>query len=310
MKKDDNVNINGRVYDKTTGMPVTKSAKIKNVQSIAQKSQSLYNRAVQQPTMNGVSKMRRLGRSMDVSRSKNISHFSKTTVKAQPGLKPASAKPISNNKRMDIKPTRHPLVAKIEQKRATKIEAVKPVIKSAKTIKQEAIAEAMSKTDSVTSKQHNFFRRCPKIINIFTIGLILVIVAAYFTYMNLPSISVRVASAQANISAKYPNYTPDGYSINGPVSYSDGKVTIKYKSNTNDTNFIITQKKSTWDSSALEARVGRDSDNEYLASQENGITIYTYDSNAYWVNGGILYSVTGNAKLDTTQIRHIVAGLL
>ena len=39
----------------------------------------------------------------------------------------------------------------------------------------------------------------------------------------MPTLSVRVAASQAGIDASYPSYRPDGYALNGPVTYGDGR---------------------------------------------------------------------------------------
>ena len=47
----------------------------------------------------------------------------------------------------------------------------------------------------------------------------------------------------------------------------------------------------------------------YSTAETNGLTIYTFGQNAAWVNGGILYTITGNAPLSADQIQHIATSL-
>lgn len=314
MKNEKNIDMNSQAYNRASGLPVDMPAAskklndIKNIHSIAQKSQAIYNRAIQRPAVNSISKIRRIGRSMDIARSKSIAHFAThrvTDIKT-------NNKPVVNNKPIDIGPVKHPLATRVEQVRSiAKSQQSKPAAdKPAKVIKEEAIAAALKKPTGKSKKSNNLFKRYPKFVNAFTIGLILLITVGYFAYINMPALSVRIASAQANIEAKYPSYRPDGYSINGPVSYSNGQVVINFHANTGNSQFSIKQTKSSWDSSALEVQVNKDSNGEFITTQDGGLTIYTYNNNAAWINDGILYNITGNAPLSIGQIQKIVTGLL
>ena len=179
--------------------------------------------------------------------------------------------------------------------------------KSAKVIKQEAITKALNKSSTPVNPKNCFIRRNRKYINIFSVSIVILLLVGYFVYLNMPSISVRVASIQAGIHATYPEYHPDGYSVDGPVSYSNNEVTINFHANTGSSSFMIEQSESSWDSSALKIQVDKDSNNETSESQEGGLTIYSYGDNtkAAWVNGGILYTIIGDAKLSGDQIRRI-----
>jgi hypothetical protein len=47
----------------------------------------------------------------------------------------------------------------------------------------------------------------------------------------------------------------------------------------------------------------------YITYNERGLTIYTYNSNAAWVNNGVLYTIDGDAPLSSDQIRRIATSL-
>lgn len=127
----------------------------------------------------------------------------------------------------------------------------------------------------------------------------------------MPNLSVRVAAIQAGIDASYPDYRPDGYSLNGPVTYADGRVTMNFTANGGPQEFKISQSESTWDSEAvLDNYIAPRAGADYIPYTERGLTIYTYDNNAAWVNGGILYTIEGNAPLSSEQIRRIATSLL
>lgn len=275
-----------------------------SVHASTQRSQTLYRRAVKKPTVRGKILTRNNNRSIDITpRSNKVEHFAKQPT-ASP-VKPAAREVTKHN----IQPKAHPIAAKAHKIQAAKIQAKKPAVaKSAKTIKEEAIAEALSKP-TIKHKKKSIFKRHPKIFNAFTFGAIFIVIVGYFTYLSMPSISVRIANAQAGINATFPEYQPDGYSLSGPITYSDSEITIKFHSNTGNGKFEIKQSKSSWDSSAVKNKVDKDSKGQFITTEEKGLTIYTYDGNAAWVNGGILYSISGNAPLSSDQIRRIATSL-
>lgn len=315
MKNEKIVTLNGKSYDSVTGLPVNRPAPpkpavanspngIKNIHSIAQRSQAIYDRTIKKPVVQSVSTMRRIGRSMDVARSKSISHFTPHNHA------PAPTKPVSDKRQLDIKPTKHPIAAKVEQTRATlKSAPVKPAGKTAKEIKEAAIAEALSRPTVKHKKTKKSFKNIfknfskPQKIAIAIVAILLI--GGYLIYLNIPSFSVKVASIGANVNAAYPQYHPDGYSFVGPVLSDDNEVTIKFRANTGSSEFSIKQTKSSWDSSALKDKINKDTNGEFIATESNGLTIYTYSGNASWVNGGILYTITGNAPLSSSQLQRI-----
>jgi len=273
---------------------VTITSKLVNLRGILMKN----HRLIQKPISQGASLIRKVGRSMDIARSRSISHFAPRT--ASTTTKPITTS-VMRRKLLDIGPIRRPV--------ANKLVAKPEVTKSAKVIKEEAIAEAFKKLSDTDTTQRSIFRRYSKFVNIFSVSIVLIAIIGYAIYYNMPVIQVRIASAQAGIDAKYPEYHPDGYSLSGPVSYSDDQVTINFHANTGSSEFIIKQSKSSWDSTAVKDWVDNESKGAFNESKDKGLTIYTYGGNAAWVNGGILYSITGDAPLSGEQIRRIATSL-
>ena len=120
---------------------------------------------------------------------------------------------------------------------------------------------------------------------------------------------MRVAATRAGISANYPNYQPDGYHFAGPITYQPGEVTIDFKSNTNDNGFAIKQKASNWDSQAVLDNYVNKQTGTYLTYQERGLTIYSFGNRAAWVNGGLLYTIDGDAPLNSDQLLRIATSM-
>jgi len=316
MKDSKTVSINGQEFDSNSGLPlaktgpehrartINKKTSATSIHAAAQRSQTLYRRTAKNPATRNNVLNHKAGRSMDIARSNSVTHFTKRPVAM------AASTTIKEPSLKDTKPVSHPMATKVHKIRAAKAKVSKPQIhKPAKIIKEEAIAEALSKP-TIKHKKKNVFKRHPRLFNAFTFSIIFILIAGYFTYLNMPSLSVKIASAQASISATYPEYRPDGYSLSGPITYSDGEVVINFHANTGDSKFIIKQSKSSWDSSAVKNKVDKDSKGQYITTEEKGLTIYTYGGgNASWVNGGILYSITGNAPLSSDQIRRVATSL-
>jgi hypothetical protein len=273
--------------------------------NITQKSQAIYRSTIKQPVSQIRPFVRKVGRNMDIARSKSIAHFS-------PRPTPVSVKPNPSKKHFDISPSKHPMVIKAEKKRL--IPADNPanetdIKASPKTAKEQLIAQAFNQLDNNQKAEKTALKHRRKIINIFGIGLVLIIIAGYFIFINLPAIYIGIACAQSGIKASYPQYIPDGYSLSDSISYRDSQVTMSFHTNTGNKMFMITESKSSWDSSAVQDKVNKDSNGMFVTTQENGLTIYTHGNNAAWVNGGILYTITGDAALSNSQVRHIATSL-
>ncbi|NTW62031.1 hypothetical protein HGB25_01300 [Candidatus Saccharibacteria bacterium] len=316
MKNDKFVTIKGKKYDSLTGLPVAKSATspqkptISNVKSITQMSRALYGRATKLTDRNVAAPIRKIGHNMDIARSKSISHFNKTTKTVSPKATP-KPEVKKHTGSMDIGPIKHPMAARAEHKQAQlKKVTNKPLAtKTPKQIKEHAISNALTKTTDKPLINHKKSWGKMSLFSRITIGIISLVAIGYITYINMPGLSVRVASAQAGIDASYPEYHPDGYGVNGPVTYSDGQVTIKFKATAGTGEFSIKQSKSSWDSTAVKNQVNKESKGEFITTEEHGLTIYTFDGNATWVNGGILYKISGSAPLSGEQIRRIATSL-
>jgi Domain of unknown function (DUF4367) len=251
-------------------------------------------------------------RRMDFVRSSHITHFGPKKV-PNPSIAAKPVQPPARKINSDIAPTRHPLASRVDgiREQAKIMRAQISTIKPAQVIKNEAILEAMEKPVPVEKpEKKSFFKSKKKIFSIFGAACVLVLLLGFLMYINIPNLSVHIASARSGIDATFPEYKPDGYSLSGPVSYSDGEVTINFHANTGKTKFVIVQKKSAWDSTAVKNMVTKKADeNTVVTTEERGLTIFTYNGNAAWVNGGILYTITGDAPLSNDQLRRIATSL-
>ena len=309
MSKENIVTINGQQYDAITGLPmagpvVTPAKKISPAGSIhnsLQRSKTLVRRAAKKPSAVKGHRPKNPGRTMDIApRSNKIARFAPHPVASAPVLVTTHDLPVAS----------HPMLSRIHKMHASQKQKPVPAPnKSSQQIKNEAIAEALAKPP-VKIPRKRFFNRHPRALTIISISIVIAVLGGYITYVNMPGLSVRVAAAQAGIKATYPEYRPDGYSLNGPVTFSDGQVTINFIANTGTSKFTIKQVKSSYDSPAvLDTVVRKKAGDTYITNQEQGLTIYTYSGNAAWVNGGILYTIEGDAPLSGDQIRRIATSM-
>lgn len=334
------VTINGQQYDAVSGLPVTEQTPSPSVsQSVKSMNDVVPRRAVERISQSN-NPHSRTQRSTTLNRKftkkptpirttinrHRPSHTIHHDIVPAPQTERSSARnphvrkfaphPIDAVRSVDAGPVSHPHVEKAHARSAAK-EAHRRTghltrhvaasdIKQAST--EKAIADAKP-----TLQQHKprFWQHKQRATGIIAASFALVLLGGYFTYLNMPSLSVRVAAAQAGIDADYPNYRPDGYALNGPVTFSDGRVSMNFKANASDSSFTVSQSKSSWNSEAvLDNYVTPRAGESYMPYTERGLTIYTYDNSAAWVNGGILYTIEGDAPLSSQQIRQIATSLL
>lgn len=235
--------------------------------------------------------------------------------------RPAETHPVTQRahaRSLDIASPRHRRSAsqqKLDTRAAAAVVAQpveKKQLKSAHVLKNEAIYAAMQKEAAPEKKSHRAKRKKPakkwaRFTTLATSSLAVVMLAGYFTYLSMPNISLRVAAVQSGVNASYPGYRPDGYALNGPISFKDGEVSMKF-AHAGGQDFVIKQQRSNWNSAAVQQFVtskGVDASTTTV----DGLTIYTYDGNAAWVNGGVLYTVEGDALLSSDQLQRIATSL-
>lgn len=320
MQANKTVTINGRLYDAVTGLPikttdpatekpvspavvkkhVTQAAASSVHSTQLQRSQTLLRRVAKKP-ISLVTKRPQAGRHMDIAHSSKVARFAPhpvASVKKQVATVP------------DIAPKVHPVAARAQAKMTAKRPTMAAAVtQTPKQIKDTAIAAALAKPAVIVKKAKrglHWSRRFTIITAVFAV----LIIGAYLTYVNMPGLSVGFAASQAGIQATYPEYKPDGYQLSQPVTFSDGQVTLKFTSNSGTGEYSIVQTRSSWNSSAvLDNVVKKAAGDNYVTTQERGLTIYSYNNYATWINGGILYTIQSNAPLSGEQIRHIAISL-
>jgi hypothetical protein len=339
------VTINGTPYDKHTGMPLHNAKKqsstsahsserASRVHARRQKSTTLDRRYLKNPhTAQGTPKIESASPlkatvnthdsavAVSVTRSPQPRPAAPTlstpkashpaiTKFAKPPTTPSTSPAVQ--KIIDIGPTVHPMVQRVQAATPKKQHTVP---KPSAIIKAEAIEKALAHTPTSTRVRNKMPKsarhaRRAHFTRVAAACIALLLIGGYFTYVNMPNVSVRVAAIQAGIDASYPSYRPTGYSLSGPVAYNDGEVIMKFAANGSSQSYSVSQTKSGLDSSAvLERYIKPLAGEDYTVTRDSGLTIYTYHGNAAWVNNGILYTLSGDAPLTDDQVERIALSM-
>ncbi len=333
--KKQTVIINGKTYDVATGQPVahTAVASVKKQQMIAdiapaktvsapktqsqphksrtvaphtrpnlQRSTTLKRAALKKPASRVKPSAHRVHRR--VQKSERITKFA--TPKAQHIIK----KPIDK----DLLAQTRALEKANAEYHAKVTKKTLPI--NSRLIKEHLLSKAVEQVPahSINShqKSHNGHHRVhrTRFTSVMMTSLALVVLGGYLTYLNIPNLSIRIAAASTGIDASLPSYQPMGYQIHGPIKYQDDEVNISYKQPGSGAGYKISQRPTDWDSTAtLDNYVEDDSRNDYQTHSVQGLTVYTYDKKAVWVNGGILHVLDGSAPLSNQQVQRIVASM-
>ncbi len=325
------VTVNGKQYDTRTGLPVSVSETKENkyqsapkktlpsartVHTSTEKSQTLRRTSVKRPakpvkssTANVIPNRKR---SFDITPARNpqVTKFTKETHTAQQEVSSA-----------DIAPRIHPTAVKAAKHQQTKIKQVTPkpsakdLAAQAKKQKESEIQKALAAPKPAkkarASRRQSFLKKHPRLFSTAAVVMAMIVIVGSLIWINLPTISVKIASSQAGLTAEFPHFLPDGYSLELPVKAEDNLVKMTFQSRSDNTQFSLTQSASSWDSEAVRISVEKDSSGQFLTSRDRGLTVYTYDSNqsAAWVNKGILYRINGNATLSSEYILRIANSL-
>lgn len=261
---------------------------------------------------NGV-KPKKLAHAIDASKIHRATQVQKSTKVHRFGATPkmkAQVKPIV------LKPApktgHHTVAAPTPAKRTpatpyntsrAPIEAKKKRV-SAQIKKQNLLEQALKNAVSHEQPEHIVKKlSAPKrrLLSSFAVLGAVLVIGSFVMYLNRSSVELQVASVRAGFQASAPA-APVGYQRQ-TASAQDGKVAISFVAPQGNDQFTLTQESSGWDSQTLFDSIIASDNTNYQAIQSHGRTIYVYDGDkAAWVDGGILYKVSGSAQLDSDQI--------
>ncbi|MCA9348175.1 DUF4367 domain-containing protein [Candidatus Saccharibacteria bacterium] len=141
-------------------------------------------------------------------------------------------------------------------------------------------------------------------------ALALLLLVGFYGYQNIANLSMKYATAKAGINASLPSYQPSGFTLSHQIQYDPGQVTVKFASNSDERNFTITQKETTWNSDALLSSYVSTKTSQVQTYENKGRTIYLYgDNNATWVDGGVWYDIAGDSELNSDQLLKIASSM-
>lgn len=229
--------------------------------------------------------------------------------------------PVAGNPIATVHPMQMSANQRLRAKKAQMTGQTTVAKPSARQLKEQAIQKALAETvssdgtamtakkkkEKKLSKVHFGFGR---VLLALSCAAVAVFAIAYFVNINMPDISLKVAAMQTGINASYPSYVPRDYSI-ASITSENKKITLVFKNQTNDDSYTIVEETSSWDSNALlNNYVVPTYGDKYTAIREQGLTLYTNNNEATWVNGGVIYKLTtNNSELSGKQIRAIAASL-
>lgn len=318
--------INGTVYDAVTGLPVgwkgAPAAKPISKNPTMDIARPKTKPAAPRSTGEG---SKAIHRTAQHSTTLRRGHLAAPKSKVAPSLrKKIQPRPVATSP-MISRFASHPQPLPKNQQPIETIEAVKPTLKpkakprlESKEIKNQLIKNAeirVGSTKKTSKKRVDAKKTLPRkklfsFRKIAAISAVVVLLSGYFTYINLPGLSVGLAAVQSGVAAAYPRYQPDGYSFEGPVSAQPGVVEIHFKSNGGGTGYTIRQQASNWNSSAvLDNYVLDASKGKYSTTSQQGLTLYTYENNVAWSNGGVFYTIDGNSALSPQQLIDIATSM-
>lgn len=199
-------------------------------------------------------------------------------------------------------------------------QAEQPQRLTAKQIKDQEIRKALAsssrKIDKDIAERERAKKRSKLHFGIARVMLAISCTAAavmavvYFVGTNMPDLSMRVTAMQTGVNASYPGYVPRGYSLTD-LSSENGKITMNFKNDESGDKFTMVEENSSWDSNALLTNyVKPELGEDYSIVREQGITIYTTNNQAAWVNGGVVYKLKiESGELTKKQIKSIAVSM-
>jgi len=301
----------------------TRSTKVNNSARSLQQSQTLMRGAVKRPPFSkktattSVPKLQKsrvrtvtsaqLLRAKTIAKNNNVDHFGRLRAKG------SATRAVSSVARAE---TAQSSVAKTKNSSVVLSNPLPSMVTSVSHQRLERLldqaliqADAHKQTLRGRTKGWRRLKFAPKWITVGASSLIVLLLAGFFAWQNIPQVSMRVAATKAHVSASVPAYTPVGYAYVSPVTAGQGKVVIQYKDNDNG-SYTITQENSNWDSSSVQANAVP-SGSQVQSSQVNGTTVYIYgeQNDAEWVNHGVLFKLQDKANLNSDQILQIANSL-
>lgn len=170
-----------------------------------------------------------------------------------------------------------------------------------------AIASASHFVD--LKEHHTKQRRAAKrhAISMATGFAALLVIAGFATYINMPSVQIRIAGIQAGVNATQPNFQKAGFAYGG-VQASDGKRVIGLRANGG--NYTLLERATNWDGETMITTVSSVNANgapNYTTVKVGANTVYRFaPTQATWVKNGTWYHLSGTHAVTDSQLASLV----
>lgn len=218
------------------------------------------------------------------------------------------------------KPAVHKAVAHVPVKKAPPISehhgSPLPIAKSYPNPFADAVENATShqevspKRATRRQKIARKLRISPRTLSAGSMVMAGFLLGGFFVYQNIPNLAMKVAATRSGVQASLPAYKPAGFAINGPIKYSAGKISVNYRSTTDERSFAVNQSNTEWNDDTLLDNFVAVERRAYQTYQDKGKTIYIYDdNNATWVDDGVWYQIEGASSLNSDQLLRIANSL-
>ncbi len=286
-----------------------KRAKAKPAKRTVQKSKTLHRKVVKKPAADEaktpkVSKAssyhpnERLERAKSTEKHPAVSRHHSVKTKVEPKVVP-------------IKPKHHAAhaaPAPVQSPSAYKPKAPKASAPSVMEKQVEKATAHNSHTRETTPKK-GLLHKLATPAGLLPVFVTTMAIAGFLVYQNIPSISMRVAANRAGFNARLPE-SPIGFGVDGPVVVDGGRVSVRFRSNTDTRNATLHQQPSNLDTDSLRLGFLEQNDIEYQTYSRNGSTIFIYgDSQATWLNQGVWFTLEGESRLSPAQILDLASSI-
>lgn len=283
-----------------------------SVHKAPQKSQTLSRKFIKKPVKNSD---KQISVNQSVKKTTARSNRAATTKKSA-SVSRFTKKPLLNKTETIVQPPKSNAAQSVKAPARPTTSSARSAPIASKSAKEKEVERALKFAPVTSSKPKKPKKQSANKKRFYIYGSISVLFIALvglIIFLIAPNISLQLANNQAGINARYPRQYPEGFSLLGLAEYKNGSVIINFRSKTMNSTFAITQSKTIWDSTKLKSEVKTISSDNFTTTEYKGLTIFHYTlGDEYlttWINGNILYVISGDTNLDPAQIRATIDGL-
>lgn len=173
---------------------------------------------------------------------------------------------------------------------------------------RDLFESAMTKATNHQSPAVHIKRKHRRAARLALSAASLALLIGFFGYQNAPNLALKRASSTVGFTASVPSYRPSGFHMANSVQYGPGKVTIDFRSNSDDRAYRVTQVAADMSDNTLRSKLLKGQ--PYQQVNTSGQTAYLYGAdNLTWVRNGIWYTIDGDSELSKDQLLRVASSL-